>query len=394
VGEVKLTDGTISFGNVPSKRRPILYDKVNVTVKNLSMTTAFPVTIAVELPGGGSLNIDGTLGPINSSDVSLSPLKAKLNIKKLDLAQSAMVDPALGITGSADFDGSVTSDGRIAKTNGTVKATNLKIVPKGGPAGRPIEVTYTLEHNLAAESGKLTQGDIAIGKALAKLNGTYEMHGETTSVRMKLVGQGMPVDDLETVLPAVGVTMPSGSQLKGGTLSVDFDSNGSLDKLVTTGSVKMSNSELAGFDLGAKMSAVSALTGKQTGKDLNIQNLSSDVRNSPEGTQLDKINLIVPTLGTVTGAGTINPANALNFKMNVNLTGGVAGGLTKVAGLGSSNGIPVLVGGTTSNPTFMPDVKGMATGQLKGLLGNTTGQNNPVSGVMGCDKGYGLASQH
>src|SRR5215813_1246475 len=121
IGEVKLSDGVISFGSVPSKRPPILYNKVDVTVKNLSMTTAFPVTIAVELPGGGSLNIDGTLGPVNSNDVSLSPLKAKLTIKKLDLAQSAMVDPALGITGSADFEGSVTSDGRIAKTNGTVK---------------------------------------------------------------------------------------------------------------------------------------------------------------------------------------------------------------------------------------------------------------------------------
>ena len=30
----------------------------------------------------------------------------------------------------------------------------------------------------------------------------------------------MPVDDLEGMLPAVGVILPTGSRLKGGTLSV------------------------------------------------------------------------------------------------------------------------------------------------------------------------------
>ena len=36
---------------------------------------------------------------------------------------------------------------------------------------------------------------------------------------MKLDGQDMPVDDLEAMLPAVGVTLPPKSQLKGGTVA-------------------------------------------------------------------------------------------------------------------------------------------------------------------------------
>ena len=101
--------------------------------------------------------------------------------QKLDLAQSALVDPELGITGSADFDGTLTSDGHIAKANGTLKATSLKLVPKGSPAAVPVQVVFAVEHDLKNESGKLTQGDVAIGKALAKLTGTYDMNGETTS---------------------------------------------------------------------------------------------------------------------------------------------------------------------------------------------------------------------
>src|SRR5260370_16506447 len=97
----------------------------------------------------------------------------------------------------------------------------------------------------------------------------------------------MPVDDLEAVLPALGVVLPTGSRLKGGTLSVELDSTGPLNKLVSTGWVKMSNAALANFNLGSKLSSISALTGKQTANDTTIQNLSSDVRYAPAGPRLD-----------------------------------------------------------------------------------------------------------
>jgi AsmA protein len=385
VARLDLTGGKITMGWIPAKRKPVVYDKVNISMRDFSFAKAFPVTLSMALPGGGSVKLDGTMGPINSADTSLTPLQAKLNMSKLDLAQSALVDPELGITGTAEFDGTLNSDGHLAKSTGTLKATGLKLVPKGSPAGRPLQLVYTLEHDLQKEAGRLLQGDVSMGKALAKLTGTYDMKGDTTSVRMKLIGQGMPVDELEAMLPAVGVVLPSGSQLKGGTLNLDLDSAGPLDKLVTAGSVRLSNSQLAGFNLGSKMSAISALTGKaQTGNDTAVQNASTDVRMAPEGTRLDKINLVIPALGTVLGAGTVSPSGAVDFKMSANLSGGAVTGITQLAGLGGkgSGAIPFTIQGTTSNPTFMPDVKGMVNSQLKGLLqpGN---QNNPLGGLTG-----------
>jgi len=283
----------------------------------------------------------------------------------------------------------VTSDGRVAKADGTLKTTSLKLTPKGTPSGRPVQVQFAVEHNFQTESGRIVRGDVAMGKALAKLTGTYETRGDTTSIRTKLVGQNMPVDELEAVLPAVGVALPPGSKLKGGTLDLNLDSVGPMDKLVTTGSVKLTNSELAGFNLGSKMSAISALSGKQTGNNTSIQNLSSDVRVAPDGTRLEKISLVIPALGTVAGAGTVSPNGALNFTMAANLSGGAVTGLTQIAGFGNKGGsIPFLIQGTTSNPTFMPDVKGIVGSQLKGFLqgnqpGNQNNQNNPVDAITG-----------
>jgi AsmA protein len=381
VAKLDLSGGTVTLGSTTGKRTSIVYDKVNVSMSNFSFTSVFPVVASVGLPGGGSLKIEGTEGPVNSTDASLTPVQVKVTLNKLDLSQSALVDPELGIAGSADFDGTLTSDGSIAKASGTLKATSLKLVPRGSPAGVPVQVVFAVEHDLKNESGKLLQGDVAIGKALAKLTGTYDMQGESTSIHTKLNGQAMPVDDLAAMLPALGVVLPTGSKLKGGTLSVELESNGPLNKLVSTGWVRMSNTALDGFNLLSKLPAISALAGKQSGNNTTIENLSSDVRNAPEGTRLNQIDVVIPSLGTVTGAGTISPNNALDFKMLANLAGAGAA-VTKVVGLGSG-GIPVSVGGTTSNPTFTPDMNGMVGNKLKGLTG---GKGNPLGGLFGKKK--------
>jgi len=78
--------------------------------------------------------------------------------------------------------------------------------------------------------------------------------------------------------------LPSGSQLKGGTLSANLAIVGPIDKLVITGPVRLANTKLAGFDLGSKLGALSAFTGKTAANpDTSIQNFSlyAEGRKSP-----------------------------------------------------------------------------------------------------------------
>ena len=77
VAKLDLTDGTITVGSSTGKRKPISYDKVDIAVRNFSFTSAFPVTVSAGLPGGGSLKLDGTAGPINSTDTTLTPVQRK-----------------------------------------------------------------------------------------------------------------------------------------------------------------------------------------------------------------------------------------------------------------------------------------------------------------------------
>ena len=366
IGKLKVSDGKVTVSRAGSSEQPHVYDKVDIEVSNFSFTNSFPFNMSADLPAGGTLKLDGSAGPIDPNNAARTPLQAKVSVKQMNLAASGFIDPAAGIAGIADFDGTVASDGHEAKTSGTLNAQKLQVVKQGAPAGKPVQLQYAVTYDLAKSTGALTQGDVTIGKAVAHLAGTYDAHGTTTTVNLKLNGQGLPVDDLEAVLPAVGVILPSGSQLKGGTLMANFTINGPVDKLVTAGTVKLENSALAGFNLGSKLSSISALSGKGGGaqKDTVIQSFSADVRVSPAGTDARNINLVVPSLGNATGEGTVSPNNALDFKMK-------------------ADNIPFTIQGTTSDPKFLPDVKGMATGLAQNALGGVKAPKNALGGLGG-----------
>ena len=376
VAKLNVEDGKLTVATANSTEPVRVYDKLNVEITNFSFTSAFPFEVTSNLPSGGSMKLGGNAGPINPSDAALTPLNAKISVKQMNLAKSGFIDPAAGIAGMADLDGTIGSDGSQAKVAGTLRATNLKVVQKGSPAGRPVDVKFAVVHNLARQTGNISQCDIAMGQAVSHLTGSYDAHGKVTTVNLKLIGDKMPVDDLEAMLPAVGVVLPPKASLKGGDLNVNVASSGPVDKLVSAGTVKMQNTKLANFDLGSKMAAVAALAGKNTGTDTSIQNFSSDVKMSPAGTVANNINLTVPAIGVLTGDGTVSPANELAFKMKADVQG---------------TAVPFGITGTTSDPKFTPDVKALATGVLEGVLnsqgqGNKQQQNNPINSVMGLFK--------
>jgi len=379
VSKLSVTDGKLIVGKANSTAKPQVYDQVNITVSDFSTTSQFPFELKARLPAGGDANISGKAGPINATDAAKTPFEAKVKVDNMDILASGFIDPASGIAGLANFDGTLNSNGSTAKAVGTFTGNKLKFSPKGTPAPKTVVIKHTVDVDLDNNSGNITQGDVSIGKAVAHLTGSFKTQGETQVLNLKLDAPNMPVEELEAMLPALGVVLPSGSQLKGGTLSAALGITGPIDKLVITGPVKLSNTKLAGFDLGQKLGALSTFAGKAVSNpDTSIENFSTNARVAPEGTRADNLNLTVPAIGVITGAGTVSPAGALDFKMLADLKGGMAGGLTQVASGGK--GIAFSITGTTSKPEFVPDVKGLATGLAGGAL-NGALNGGKVGGV-------------
>jgi AsmA protein len=214
--------------------------------------------------------------------------------------------------------------------------------------------------------------------------GTVDTHGQESIAHLKLQGKDMAVNDVEGLLPAFGVLLPSGASLEGGVVNMDLAAEGPFDRLVIDGPLSITATKLTGYNLGSKLSVLSALTGiKASSNDTLIQTLSSGLRVAPEGLRADNIVLDIPALGAFTGNGVIGNNNALNFQMLLKLSnssGTTLGGMGGLTSLAQKNGIPFLIQGKTTNPVFLPSLgagglKGFANSLLSGDQSNQGAQN-------------------
>ena len=393
VQKLELKSGRITVGSTSSQKRST-YDNVSVVASNVSLTSNFPVTVAADLPGGGSFKLDGTAGPVDQTNTVLTPLSAKLTVASLNLASTGFLDPSAGLGGILDLEATLDSQNGVAETKGSAKLSKALLIAGGSPASEPVTIDFHTKYDLTKNAGVLEPSTLKIGGAVTNLSGTYEIPGDEAVLHIKVEGQNMPAKDLQAFLPALGINLPTGASLQAGTLSTNLNLAGPTNKLVTTGNVGLFGAKLAGFDLGSKLSAISSLTGVKTGKDLEIEKMTTSLRMAPEGLQADNFNAVVTSVGTLVGGGTINAKNVLDFKMAATLTDalgavgspvGSTGALLGKLGGGSKNcksqtTVPFQIQGTTANPKFIPDVGGLAAGMLKSQLGCVGGLVPGTSG--------------
>ena len=97
----------------------------------------------------------GNAGPVNEKDASATPLGANITVKHFDPVAAGVVQKNQGISMLADIAAQVTSNGQTLTSNGTVHAARLQWVADGSPAPSPVDITYTVNHNLDARSGQI-----------------------------------------------------------------------------------------------------------------------------------------------------------------------------------------------------------------------------------------------
>jgi AsmA protein len=364
VGELKVVNGTAVVSDVPATGTPFTYSNLNLSAEQFSFAKSFPFELSASLPAGGSLDVKGNAGPVNQKDASDTPLNATINLKHFDPVAAGVLQANQGISMLADITAKVTSNGQSVTSNGTVNAARLKLAVNGSPTPNPVNIAYTVNHNLDARTGQINDLSINTGGVAVHVNGTYAMTGPQVTLTLHLAAPNLPINQVEALLPAAGVRLPSGSSLQGGTLTANLEITGPANAPTISGPVQVDNTTLAGFDLSSKIGGLKPVAGSKGGT--QIQTVRANVNSSPQGTRIDNLYASVPVLGTATGAGTVSPQGALNFQVvaKINANSSALSGLTSVGGaaLGqavstaAANGIPVHITGTTSNPVIQADI--------------------------------------
>ncbi|HYW67686.1 MAG TPA: AsmA family protein [Candidatus Dormibacteraeota bacterium] len=405
IGRLELKDGQITIGNTNSKKRSV-YAPVDLKASNVSTTSQVPIVFSIGLPGGGTMKIDGKVGPVDAQDAAFTPQDVKLTISALDLGKTGFLDPSLGLGGTVDMNANLSSHNGEMSTKGSLKLSKAMLIAGGNPAGVPVVLDFDTKYDMAKGAGVLNPSTVSIGNAKSHLNGTYKSEGDEFAVDMKLTGEGLPATDLEAFLPALAVNLPQGTKLTAGTLNTNLHITGPTNKLVTDGNIGFFNGKLAGFDLGQKMSGVASLVGIKSGKDLDIEKMTTDVHMATTGLRADNFNLVVPALGSVVGGGTLDSKNTMDFKLvaTVNSSmlgaaggaegGAIGGAAGKLLGGGASckNGgikVPLQIHGTTANPQFTPDIGGATASLMKSELTCAGGSVGSLAGLAGSAGGKG-----
>ena len=345
-------------------------------MQQFSFLKSFPYQLSAKLPGDGSFKLTGTAGPVAQKNAADTPFHASLALEHLDPVAAGLIEPSAGISMILDINALIDSNGNALTSNGSILATKLQLARTGSPAPHPVSIDYTIAHDLDARSGKVSDIAIHTGSVAAHVTGSYRLTPQAVLLDLHLAAPSLPVDQVEELLPAVGVKLPTGSSLKGGALSATLAITGPATAVTLVGPVSIDNTLLAGFDIGSKIEGLNPFGGKGGGT--TIQQLRADVNSSPQSTQLNNILANLPQIGTATGTGNVASSGALDFKLTAkfnpntgvgaiatqaqNLVGNLLGGFapikSKVTSI-ASNGIPLTITGTASDPHIRANLKAM-----------------------------------
>ncbi|MHB1699378.1 MAG: AsmA family protein [Acidobacteriaceae bacterium] len=370
IAEFSITNGSATVSSTPAIGKPFVYSKLDLTLKQFSFANSFPFELSASLPGDGSLRLSGTAGPLSRKDASDTPFHATLQLKHFDPVAAGVVDPSQGISMLADTDAQLASDGTNLASTGKIRAARLQLARTGSPAPQPVDIDYAITDNLDARTGQLSDLSVHTGNVAVHVAGSYRLTAQAILLDLRLAATNLPIDQLKQLLPVVGVRLPTGSSLSGGTLTANLAITGPATAATVSGPVAISNTQLTDFDLGSRIQGLNPFG--NTSGNTRIQTLQANLNASPQSTQLTGIYAAVPQIGTATGSGVVSPAGALDFKLVAKLSAssGVGAVVTQASSafggfLGKvlhntvSNGIPLTITGTTANPSIHANVGAM-----------------------------------
>lgn len=390
VDKLRINDGSIELKRAAGDSRT--YQKVQVSADHVGLGTPFPFSMSANIAGGGTLKLDGKLGPWHAGDAVLTPVDAHLQMHDLNLVGAGLMETGDGVGGVLDIDTQISSAKGVLQSKGHIDARQLKSVAAGSPSPQPLSIDYQASYRLNAGTGKIDNSTLGSGGARLAVTGSFDNRQKVIQLNLSISGKQLPVDDLQPLLPVFGVVLPKDSHLSGGSLSVNLRAQGPLDALVISGPVVLDNTRLAGYSLGSKLSGVLSLAGIKAPRDTTIRHAEATLKISPSGINADPASAEIVDLGSLAGKGGMAADGKLDFRMLVKLDKAVAGAgqgaggllghskagrlLGGILGGAADQGIGVRVGGTASEPSFKID-PAATVDLLKSGIGGALNKGKP-----------------
>src|SRR5271166_1940800 len=251
LAELKITDSQIAITDEQKHQARVVYDHIDVTLKDYSPGKPFSLDATARLPGTGAqaLQLVGEGGPVNNSDLASTPFKGKVNLKEVSLsgAQKFLNSAALQgtdavISGSTDLS---TSGGKMG-ANGSLKLENAVI--RGVQVGYPISTDFDLTDDLTNDVLQIKQGSLKLGSTPLSIKGMINTHASTSILDVNLSASDASIQEVARLAAAFGVAFSPNTKIAG-QLTANVHAQGPTDHLALNGNINGKNLEVTGSDI-------------------------------------------------------------------------------------------------------------------------------------------------
>jgi uncharacterized protein involved in outer membrane biogenesis len=431
----QIDDGAVGVTDLQKHQPRMVYNNIDLQLKNVAMGKPFEIALTAHLPGAGKqlVKLDGRSTFVNDPTLVNTPFQGTLQIDQVTLssAQQYMNSKALSGT-EANISGSLkfNSEGGKLSADGTVQMDN--VTTHGKPLGYPVVLDYHAVDDLQADLVTIGNTQLKVGNSPFLISGTVNGQSTPAQANLKLNAQGASIADLVKLGEAFGMSLSPGTQ-PSGQLSADLTARGPLSAPAVAGvlqanqlkvsgflansakvnlnlappggdfvrtltgkiSVQMNDGKLTGVDMSQKLGQIGKFTGanKAGAGATQISQLSGDF-DLQNGVATTNDLKALTDAGTLAATGTISlvdqglnmKATAILSKANSQQAGGTnIGGLMTTA-MANNNGeivIPVLVTGTIPSPKVDPDVAEMAKLRTSNLLPSFSNPGQLTQGALG-----------
>ena len=155
-------------------------------MKDFGFTNSFSFTASTQLPGDGSIALNGTAGPLNQQDASATPVNAQITFKHVELGSAGVLPRDTAIGGLADLQVQVQSNGQTLKATASGQVADIKLAKEGMPSEKPVRVEFTVTQNEPDMTGRIEHATITVGRAKIDIAGTFQASGPTTAMDLKV----------------------------------------------------------------------------------------------------------------------------------------------------------------------------------------------------------------
>lgn len=273
LGELTIQNGQISLLDQTQSKTPSLYDHIDVTLKNVSLNKAFTVDAVVHTAGAAvqNLKLQGQGGPIVEQDVGETPFHGTLELKEVSIRDFAKFLNSPALTGT---DGVMTGQTRINNDSGRLTAEgetdiqNVKV--RGMELGYPVSAQYDLNDDLPTEVITVRKLTMKLGATPLEMSGTLQTKSTPALIDVHLGANNVSIAEAAKFAAASGMALSQGTTVTG-TINVDVQAKGAMDRPALTGNVSASNIQMSGKEIAQPIQIQAA----------NLNLSPSEIRSNP-----------------------------------------------------------------------------------------------------------------